>query len=96
MEMFDPPHPGLSIKDELEELGIPVAAAAKSMGVTRQQLYRVMRGECAITPEMAVRLEKSIGGAARLWLAMQASHDLWHLKRAKLKPAPRKIVSKAA
>jgi antitoxin HigA-1 len=96
MEMFNPPHPGLSIKGELEELEIPVAIAAQSIGVTRQQLYRVMRGESAVTPEMAVRLEKSLGGSARLWLAMQASHDLWQIKKTKLKPAPRKLIAKAA
>jgi len=91
MEMYNPPHPGLSIKGELDELGIPVALAAKSIGVTRQQLYRIMRGESSVTPEMAVRLETSLGGTARLWLAMQASHDLWKLKKSKLKPAPRKL-----
>jgi antitoxin HigA-1 len=96
MEMFNPPHPGLSIKSELEELKIPVAVAAKSIGVTRQQLYRVIRGESSVSPEMAIRLESSLGGTARLWLAMQASHDLWQLKKAKLKPAPRKIVWEAA
>lgn len=96
MEMFNPPHPGLSIKGELEELNIPVAVAAKSIGVTRQQLYRVMRGESAITPEMAVRLEKSLGGTARLWLAMQASHDVWQVKKSKLKPAPQKLEWEAA
>jgi antitoxin HigA-1 len=90
MEMFNPPHPGLAIKSELEELGIPVSQAAKLIGVTRQQLYRVIRGESSITPEMAVRLERSLGGAARLWLAMQASHDLWKLKKVKFRPAPRK------
>jgi antitoxin HigA-1 len=96
MEMFNPPHPGLSIKSELDEMKIPVAFAAKSIGVTRQQLYRVMRGESSISPEMAVRLEKSLGGTARLWLAMQASHDLWQMKKSKLKPIPRKIERKAA
>jgi addiction module HigA family antidote len=96
MEMFNPPHPGESIKSELEELKIPVATAAKSLGVTRQQLYRVLRGDSAITPEMAMRLEKSLGGTARLWLAMQAAYDLWQLKKVKLKPAPKKLQLNAA
>jgi antitoxin HigA-1 len=96
MEMFNPPHPGEAIKSELEELGIPVATAAKSLGVTRQQLYRVLRSESSITPEMAMRLEKSLGGSARLWLAMQASYDLWRLKKVKLKPSPKKLQWEAA
>jgi antitoxin HigA-1 len=96
MEMFNPPHPGLLVKEELEELKISIAVAAKSVGVTRQQLYRIIRGESSITPEMAVRLEKSLGGTARLWLEMQASYDLWHLKKTKLKPMPRKLEPEAA
>jgi antitoxin HigA-1 len=96
MEMFNPPHPGLVVKGELEELDVPVAKAAKSLGVTRQQLYRVLKGDSAITAEMALRLEKTLGGSARLWLAMQASHDLWKMKKLKLAPPARKLVAKVA
>ncbi len=74
--MKTPPHPGLGIKYDLEALGLTVAEAAKGLGVSRQHLHNVMTGRSAITPEMAVRLEKGIGGTARLWLAMQAAHDL--------------------
>ena len=76
MRMKTPPHPGLGIKYDLEALGLTVADAAKGLGVSRQHLHNVMAGRSAITPEMAVRLEKGIGSTARLWLAMQAAHDL--------------------
>ena len=58
MLMKNPPHPGLGIRDEIDELGLSVAAAAEGLGVTRQQLYRVINGNSSITPEMALRLEK--------------------------------------
>ena len=74
--MKNPPHPGRLIKSNLEELGLSVAEAAKGLGVTRQQLYRVINGECAVTPEMAVRLEKAIGSSAGAWLRMQMAYDL--------------------
>jgi antitoxin HigA-1 len=76
MPMKNPPHPGRLVKDEIETLGLSVAKAAAGLGVTRQQLYRVLNGESAISPEMAMRLEAGIGGSAAAWLQMQANHDL--------------------
>ena len=76
MGMKKPPHPGRLVKDNVEELGLSVAAAAEGLGVTRQQLYKVIKGESAVSPEMAVRLEKAIGGTADAWLRMQAAYDL--------------------
>jgi len=80
MPMKNPPHPGSGLKDEFEALGLTVAEAAKGLGVTRQQLYRVMNGECAISPEMAIRLEKAIGGSADHWLRMQMNYDLAQIR----------------
>lgn len=76
MPMKNPPHPGRLVKDEIEALGLSVAQAAEGLGVTRQQLYRVIKGECAISPEMAMRLEKGIGSSAATWLRMQMNYDL--------------------
>ena len=76
MPMKSPAHPGRLIKNELDELGLSVAAAAEGLGVTRQQLYNVINGKSAVTPEMAVRLEKGIGSTADTWLRMQIAFDL--------------------
>ena len=80
MPMKNPPYPGRLVKDEIEELGLTIADAAKGLGVTRQQLYRVINGECAITPEMAIRLEKAIGSTADTWLRMQMNYDLAQIR----------------
>ncbi len=53
-----------------------IAAAAKAIAVTRQQLYNVINGRSAATPGMAVRFEKASGGGAEMWLGMQAADDL--------------------
>ncbi len=76
MAMKNPPHPGRSVRAELEALGLSVAEAARGLGVTRQQLYKVINGQSAISSEMAIRLEKGIGTSAETWLRMQAAHDL--------------------
>jgi antitoxin HigA-1 len=71
-----PPHPGPGIRDDLEALGLSVAEGAAGLGVSRQQLHNVISGKSAITPEMALRLEKGLGGTAEGWIALQSAHDL--------------------
>jgi addiction module HigA family antidote len=78
--MKNPAHPGRLVKAEIEELGLTVAEAAKGLGVTRQQLYRIINGACGISPEMAVRLEKAIGSTADTWLRMQLNYDLVQIR----------------
>jgi antitoxin HigA-1 len=76
MAMKNPPHPGEMIGDALDELGVSISAAAKSLGVTRQQIHNVIAGRSIISPEMAVRLEKGLGSSADTWLRMQLNYDL--------------------
>lgn len=83
MPMHSPAHPGRLVLGDLEALGISVAEGAKALGVTRSQLYRVIRGESAISPEMAVRLEQVLGSTADHWLRMQVFYDLAQVRRAK-------------
>ena len=79
--MKSPPHPGGLIRDNIDDLGLSVAEVAAGLGVTRQQLYNVINGKSAITPEMALRLEKAFGGSADVWLGMQVDHDLAQVRR---------------
>jgi addiction module HigA family antidote len=55
--MKNPAHPRELVEANLKELGFCVAEAAKAIGVIRQQLYNVVNGRSAVTPEMAVRFE---------------------------------------
>ena len=76
MNMKSPVHPGLLVKDCLEDLGLSVAEAAKGIGITRQQLHNVIAGRSSVTPEMAIRFEKAFGSTADTWLQMQMNYDL--------------------
>jgi len=79
----------------LPALGLSVTDAAKQLGVTRAALSRVLNGRAAISPEMALRIEQWLGvengGRADVWLAEQASYDLWqtrkHFKQKVVRPA---------
>ncbi len=75
--MKNPPHPGLSVRaDCLEPLGLTITEAAKVLGVSRQALNNLIHGRAAISPEMAIRLNKAFGGGADTWLRLQAAYDL--------------------
>ncbi len=77
MPMKNPPHPGRTIKhDCLEPLELTVTAGARVLGVARPTLSNVINGKAAISPEMAIRLEKAFGSTADAWLRMQAAYDL--------------------
>lgn len=74
-----PTHPGvLFARDILPELGRrTIGEIATLLGVSRQTLHRVMAGETAISPDMAVRLGKLCGNGPELWLSLQARYDVW-------------------
>ena len=77
MAMSNPPHPGRSIKENcLVPLGLNITEAAKVLGVARHTLSRVLNGHAAISPEMAIRLEKAGWSNAEFWLRRQTTYDL--------------------
>ncbi len=77
MTMNNPPHPGRSIRENcLIPLGLNVTEAAKVLGVARHTLSRVLNGHAAISPEMAIRLEKAGWSNAEFWLRRQTTYDL--------------------
>ena len=82
MAMFNPPHPGETIREDcLAPLGLSVTAAAKWLGVSRQSLSELINGRNGVSAEMALRLEKAGWSLAETWLGMQADYDLWQVKR---------------
>jgi addiction module HigA family antidote len=71
-----PPHPGSFIRDEiLEELKLPVSRAAEALGVRRATLSDLVNEKAALSPEMALRIEKAFGVSMDTLLRMQAWHD---------------------
>ena len=93
MKMFNPPHPGLVLREDvLPELGLSVTDAAGQLGVSRVALSRVINGRAAISADMAIRFAQWLGGSAETWLRAQAQYDLWQVergKRIKVKPVAR-------
>lgn len=84
--IHNPPHPGETLREDiLPALGLSVTEAADQLGVARPTLSKVLNGKAAISPEMALRLEKWLGvengGRADIWLAEQTAYDLWQTRQ---------------
>ena len=91
----DPVHPGELMREILEEhVKLPIAEAARRMQVSRPALYAVLKGKSAVTPDMALRFGKLVGGEPELYVRMQVGYSMWHAKRAnekvlkRIKPVP--------
>ena len=86
-----PTHPGEILREDvLPGLNLSVSEAARRLGVSRQQLHRILGCTHPITVAMALRIGKLAGNGPGLWLRMQQSYDLWHAEH-KLKGELKKI-----
>jgi addiction module HigA family antidote len=76
-----PPHPGDFIRTEiLGELGLSIAKAAELLDVRRATLSDLINGKAALSPEMALRIEKAFGVSMDTLLRMQAWHDSYTMR----------------
>ncbi len=90
MPMKNPPHPGDLIRTEIiEALGLNVSKAAEILKVRRATLSDLLRGRTALTPEMALRIEKAFGPDMNHLLRMQLAYDV-----AKMREHSREIAVK--
>ncbi len=82
MAMYNPPHPGEVIKEEiLKPLGLSVAETAQHLGVNQEILSQVLNEHCALTPEIAYRLSLLFKPSSESWLRQQAAYDIWQIKQ---------------
>lgn len=76
-----PSSPGEFVREEvLVELGLSVARAAELLGVRRATLSDLVNGKAALSPEMALRIEKAFGISMDTLLRMQAWHDSYIMR----------------
>jgi addiction module HigA family antidote len=71
-----PAHPGEFVRTEvLDELGLSISKAAEVLDVRRATLSDLVNGRSAMSPEMAIRIEKAFGISMDTLLRMQAWYD---------------------
>ena len=77
-----PASPGEFIREEvLNELGLSIGHAAELLGVRRATLSGLVNGRAALSPEMALRIEKAFGISMDTLLRMQAWHDSYTMRQ---------------
>ena len=82
MSLHNPPHPGEFIREVyLEPFGLSARHLAEKLKVSPSTVARVLQGRSAVSPEMALRLSKTLGRSPESWLAMQDQHDLWCVRQ---------------
>ncbi|AXR62861.1 addiction module antidote protein, HigA family (plasmid) [Leptospira mayottensis] len=74
------PHPGMILKNYLDEIGISQYRLAIETGIPRSNLSSLVLGRRSVTPEIAMRLGKFFGQTAKFWLNLQATYDLFEVQ----------------
>ena len=71
-----PPHPGDFIRTEIvEDLGLGIGEVAQILGADSADLSDVLNCRSALSPELALRVEKAFGVGMDMLLRMQAWYD---------------------
>ena len=92
----DLPHPGVYIRNMMDEDDLTLDDLAKMLGVSLPDALDLINERAPITPEIARALERADQGLAEHWLLNQRSHDesqaILREKAAKASPAsPAKV-----
>ncbi len=97
MPMKSPSHPGeVFYRGVLEPLDISVAEAARVLGVRRATLSAVVNGRAALSPDLALRIEKAFGPKVDLMLRIQAAYDAVAVRKLAARIKVKRYVTKAA
>ena len=82
MKMHNPPHPGdFILGTYIEPFGVSRRHLAGKLDVAASTLNRILKGQSGVSPEMALRLSKTLGRTPESWLAMQDAYDLAQAKK---------------
>lgn len=80
---FEPVHPGLVLRDELESRGISQRSLAAKLEVSPSQLNEIINGKRNLTAEYALMIEALLGIPAVPLLRMQTDYNLQSARRDK-------------
>jgi len=80
--MYNPPHPGEFIREVyILPFNLSARKIANNLGVSPSTFNRLLNGESNVSPEMALRLSKSLGRSPESWLTIQDNYNLWHARK---------------
>jgi addiction module HigA family antidote len=71
-----PIHPGVFLKEILNELAISQNAFAQAIGVSPMRISHVIKGTRPVTAELALLFGKAFSQTPNYWMNLQTSYDL--------------------
>ena len=71
-----PIHPGIILREELDEIGISAAELARQLKIPTNRITQIIAGRRNVTADTALRLGKWFGTSAVFWLNLQKSYEL--------------------
>ena len=71
-----PVHPGVYLKELLEELELSQYRLAHDIGVPAMRISHIVHGKRPVTAELALRLGRYLRQSPRYWLNLQSRYDM--------------------
>ena len=81
MSMCAPAHPGELLRENIEAVGWSVAECAGRLGMSPPALSRLLNGRTAMSPRVALALERLGWSTAEFWMRVQTGHQLAQLRK---------------
>ena len=69
--------PGRVLHEELEARQMSAKQLALALRVPASRITAILRGECAVSAETAVRLGRYLGTGPALWTNLQTQYDIF-------------------
>ena len=77
----DPTHPGETLREDLEALGMSAAELARRIEVPVNRITEILNGRRAVTGDTALRLGRFFGTSGEFWLNLQKLYELRRAER---------------
>lgn len=74
--MREPIHPGETLREGLDELGMSAAELARQIEVPVNRITEILNGRRSITGDTALRLGRYFGTSGEFWLNLQKLYEL--------------------
>ena len=71
-----PIHPGETLADELEALGVSPTELSRQIRVPANRISQIINGKRSITGDTALRLAHWFGTSPQFWMNLQALYDV--------------------
>ena len=72
----EPIHPGETLREDLDALGMSAAELARRIKVPVNRITQILNGQRAVTGDTTLRLARFFGTSGEFWLNLQKLYEL--------------------